>query len=209
MDQCFNGSEDSHELRSDLTPHLVKRDLETRGVMWQANISESARVRRRKLGCGGTLRGAVVVNADRSLEARHESIDILSSRCGLSAAFAVGHTLGFRQSDPQWGVDALLTSMRAIHFDVQGFNRTYWDFYVGFGFLVSVFLVLAAVLAWQLGSFRAEILASMRLLTWAFAFCFIVVAFLSWRFFFAVPIVFSIVIAVCLISAAWLSSIHP
>jgi hypothetical protein len=33
--------------------------------------------------------------------------------------FAVGHTLGFRQSDPDWGVDTLLGSMRSIHFDVQ------------------------------------------------------------------------------------------
>jgi hypothetical protein len=45
----------------------------------------------------------------------------------LLLLFAVGHTLGFRQSDPKWGVDALLGSMRSIHFDVQGFNRTYWD----------------------------------------------------------------------------------
>ena len=44
----------------------------------------------------------------------------------LLLLFAVGHTLGFRQSNPKWGVDALLGSMRSIHFDVQGFNRTYW-----------------------------------------------------------------------------------
>ena len=42
----------------------------------------------------------------------------------LLLLFAAGHTLGFRQSDPAWGVDALLASMRSIHFDVQGFNRT-------------------------------------------------------------------------------------
>src|ERR1039458_6705309 len=48
----------------------------------------------------------------------------------LLLLFAVGHTLGFRQSDPKWGVDALLGSMRSIHFDVQGFNRTYWDLFV-------------------------------------------------------------------------------
>ncbi len=40
----------------------------------------------------------------------------------LLLLFAVGHTLGFRQSDPNWGVDALLGSMRSIHFDVQGFQ---------------------------------------------------------------------------------------
>ena len=125
---------------------------------------------------------------------------------GLLLLFALGHTLGFRQTDPKWGVDALLGAMRATHFDVQGFSRSYWDFYVGFGLFVSVFLVFAAVLAWQLGGLRREVLASMRILTWAFAGCFIAVAFLSWRFFFAVPVVFSIVITVFLISAAWLSS---
>jgi hypothetical protein len=41
----------------------------------------------------------------------------------LLLLFAVGHTLGFRQSDPAWGVDTLLGSMRSIHFDVQGFSR--------------------------------------------------------------------------------------
>jgi len=40
--------------------------------------------------------------------------------------FTVGHTLGFRQSDPKWGVDALLAQCGPIHFDVQGFDRTYW-----------------------------------------------------------------------------------
>ena len=42
----------------------------------------------------------------------------------LLLLFAVGHTLGFRQSDPTWGVDTLLGSMQSIHFDVQGFSRT-------------------------------------------------------------------------------------
>src|SRR5713101_5986273 len=69
----------------------------------------------------------------------------------LLLLFAVGHTLGFRQSDPKWGVDALLGSMRSIHFDVQGFNRTYWDLFVAAGFSVGVFYLFAAILAWQLG----------------------------------------------------------
>jgi len=49
----------------------------------------------------------------------------------LLLLFDIGHTLGFRQADPKWGVDALLTSMRSIHFDVQGFSRTYWDSLLG------------------------------------------------------------------------------
>jgi hypothetical protein len=122
----------------------------------------------------------------------------------LLLLFDVGHTLGFRQSDPAWGVDTLLASMRSIHFDVQGFSRTYWDLFVGAGFNVSVFFLFAAVLAWQLGGLPAETLARMRGITWAFALCFAAVTILSWRYFFILPIVFSLLITVCLIAAAWL-----
>jgi hypothetical protein len=51
----------------------------------------------------------------------------------LLLLFATGHTLGFRQSDPKWGVDAVVGSMRSIHSDVLGFNRTLWDFFVAAG----------------------------------------------------------------------------
>jgi hypothetical protein len=120
--------------------------------------------------------------------------------------FAVGHTLGFRQSDPKWGVDALLGSMRSIHFDVQGFNRTYWDLFVAAGLSVGVFYLFAAILAWQLGGLPAETLTHMRGIAWAFALCFAAITVVSCGYLFILPIVFSIVITVCLISAAWLST---
>jgi len=119
--------------------------------------------------------------------------------------FAIGHTLGFRQSDPSWGVDALLGSMRSIHFDVQGFSRTYWDLFVAAGLSVGVFYFFAAILAWQLGNLPAETLARMRGTAWAFAVCFAAITVVSWRHLFILPIVFSGVITVCLIVAAWLS----
>lgn len=120
--------------------------------------------------------------------------------------FAVGHTLGFRQSDPAWGVDALLGSMRSTHFEVQGFQRTYWDLFVAAGFSVGVFYLFAATLAWQLGGLPAETLARLRAVAWAFALCFAAITVLSWRYLFILPIAFSLVITACLISAAWLSS---
>jgi hypothetical protein len=124
----------------------------------------------------------------------------------LLLLFALGHTLGFRQSDPKWGVDALLGSMRSIHFDAQGFSRTYWDFFSAFGLFFSVFLLFAAVLAWLLGRLPAEIFARVRSIAWALAICFIAVTVLSWRYAFTTPIVFSTLITVCLIAAAWLSA---
>jgi hypothetical protein len=123
----------------------------------------------------------------------------------LLLLFAVGHTLGFRQSDPAWGVDALLGSMRSIHFDVQGFSRTYWDLFLAAGFSVGVFYLFAAVLAWQLGRLPAEALAVMRVTVWALALSFAAITVVSWRYLFILPIAFSIVITVCLTAAAWLS----
>ena len=124
----------------------------------------------------------------------------------LLLLFAAGHTLGFRQSDPKWGVDALLGSMRSIHFDVQGFNRTCWDLFVAAGLSVGVFYLFAAILAWQLGSLPKETLALMRGIAWAFALCFAAITVVSWAYLFILPIVFLLVITGCLISAAWLSS---
>jgi hypothetical protein len=124
----------------------------------------------------------------------------------LLLLFAVGHTLGFRQSDPKWGVDALLGSMRSIHFDAQGFTRTYWDFFSAFGLFFSVFLLFAAVLAWLLGGLPAETLARVRSIAWALAICFVAVTALSWRYAFTTPIVFSTLITLCLTAGAWLSA---
>src|SRR5437868_15545519 len=124
----------------------------------------------------------------------------------LLLLFAVGHTLGFRQSDPKWGVDALLDSMRSIHFDVQGFNRSYWDLFVAAGFSVGVLYLFAAILAWQLGGLPAATLALMRGTAWAFAVCFAVITVVSLRYLFIIPIVFSILITICLTAAAWLSA---
>jgi hypothetical protein len=115
-----------------------------------------------------------------------------------------GHTSGFPWSDPKWGVD--LGSMRSTHFYIMGFSRTYWDFYVGFGLFVSVFVLLAVVLAWQLGGLPPESLALMRGTAWAFALCFAAITVVSSRYLFIIPIAFSIVITLCLTAAAWLSA---
>jgi hypothetical protein len=96
--------------------------------------------------------------------------------------------------------------MRSSHFNILGFNRTYWDFYVGFGLFVTVFLSLAAILAWQLGSLPARALTLMRWTAWALAGCFAALTLLSWMYFFIIPIAFGAAITVCLVAAAGLSA---
>jgi hypothetical protein len=124
----------------------------------------------------------------------------------LLVLFAIGHTLGFRQNNPEWGAGAVIDLMRSIHFDAQGFNRTYWDFFSAFGLFFSVFLLFAAVLAWQLGGLPAEIFARMRGTAWGLAISFAAVTAVSWRYAFTLPIVFSAIITLCLIAGTWLSA---
>src|SRR5438128_155822 len=104
----------------------------------------------------------------------------------LLLLFSAGHTLGFRQSDPAWGVDALLGSMRSTRFDVQGFNRSYWDLFEAGGFCVGALYLFAAILAWQLGGLPPAILARLRGAAWAFALCFIAISLVSWAYLFAI-----------------------
>ena len=121
----------------------------------------------------------------------------------LLLLFAFGHTLGFRQSDPTWGVDTLLGAMRSIHFYVQGFSRTYWDLFVAAGFSVGVFYLFAAVLAWQLAKVPAETLAVVR---WAFALSFAAITLVSCTYLFIIPIVLSLLVTLCLTAGAWRSA---
>src|SRR5947208_16305381 len=94
----------------------------------------------------------------------------------LLLLFAAGHTFGFRQNNPEWGADAVLGLMRSVHFDAQGFTRTYWDFFSAFGLFFSVFLSFAAVLAWLLGGLPAETLARVREFALSFDICFLAVS---------------------------------
>ena len=120
----------------------------------------------------------------------------------LLILFALGHTLGFRRVDPRWKLDSIIAALRSTHFEVQGLNRTYWAFYVGFGLFVTVLLLFTAILTWQLGGLPKDHLSDMRVVAWSLAACFVVVTFLSWKYFFIVPVIFSGVVAICLILAA-------
>src|SRR5262249_10568439 len=100
--------------------------------------------------------------------------------------FAIGATLGLLRPDPTWRADAVLGSMESVRFNIQGFRRSYWGFFVGFGLFVTVFVLFGAVLAWQLGGLAVEALARVCVLAWAFALCFAAVTVLTWRYFFAI-----------------------
>jgi hypothetical protein len=79
----------------------------------------------------------------------------------LLVLFALGHQFGFRSVDPSWHADTVVSSMRAASFTVQGFSRTYWDFFSGFGFIVTLFFLFSAVLSWELARLPADTRAAL------------------------------------------------
>ena len=120
----------------------------------------------------------------------------------LLLLYAAGHQLGFRRVDPRWNADATVTAMKET-FQVQGQTRSYWDFFSGFGFFCTGLLLFAAILAWQLGALSSDALSGLTLARWAFAVCFVGLTILTWRYFFPAPTIFSALVALALVLAAW------
>ena len=126
----------------------------------------------------------------------------------LLLVFAIGHTLGFSQSDPEWKADFVLRTMRTTHFDVQGFDRTYWDLFLAAGYCVGMFYLFAAILAWQLSRLPPDTLARMSATLWVLTLCFAGITIVSWMFLFIIPVAFSLAITIILAIAAWLATKH-
>ena len=108
----------------------------------------------------------------------------------FSLIFAIGHTLGGMKSWSPMGPTEVLSSMQTFRFDVSGVTRSYFDFYRGFGFLLSVYLVTQAVLLWQVGSLARANRAQAKPFVWIFFLSSLPVGVLTWMFLFPVPVYF-------------------
>jgi hypothetical protein len=120
----------------------------------------------------------------------------------LILLFAIGHTLGFRKADPSWGVDQALSVLKRTTFHIQGFDRTYYGFYLGSGYFVTVFLLFTVVVTWELGRLPAATLAQLPWLRWGLALVYAGSLLISLRYFFMAPLIFSALIFLCLAAAA-------
>ena len=113
----------------------------------------------------------------------------------ITLILALGHSLGGLDSWSPGGETAVLKAMQAFRFDTGGMSRTYFDFYRGFGFILSVYLLLQAVLLWQLATLAKTEAHRIRPLLVSFLLACIVSAGLSWKFIFIVPAVSFAVLA--------------
>jgi hypothetical protein len=80
----------------------------------------------------------------------------------IALLFAVGHALGGFSDWSPMEDNPVIQAMRNVRFDVMGVNRSYLDFYRGFGHSLTAFQVMQAVLLWQLSTLARTNVAAVR-----------------------------------------------
>jgi hypothetical protein len=99
------------------------------------------------------------------------------------------------------GDNEVLKAMTDVRFDVMGASRSYLDFFMGFGWSISVALLLQSVLLWQLASLAQSGVAQTRPMIAAFAVASLASGLIAWRFILPVPALFSAVLLAVLVAA--------
>jgi hypothetical protein len=117
---------------------------------------------------------------------------------------AAGHTYGEPWTPVKDGAaGVLLDSMKSLNLGEAGANRSYWEFYVGFGWANSVCLFAFVLLLWQLASLARHDVRRARPLMLSLGAGYAAFCAVCCKFFFIVPIALSGAAAVGII-AAWL-----
>jgi len=119
----------------------------------------------------------------------------------VAGLFALGHTLGGRKYWSPTGETEVLQQMRDVHFDVMGVSRSYFDFYVAFGYSLSVAMFMQAILLWQLGGLVTTDAARARPMIAVIATAVVASGIIAWLLIFPLPAYFSLVLAACLVVA--------
>jgi len=119
----------------------------------------------------------------------------------ISLLFAAGHTLGGLRYWSPMGDNPVLQAMKTVRFDTMGANRSYFDFYMGFGYSLSVTQVMQAILLWQLATLARTNAPGVRPMIAVIALAVAVCGVIAWRFIFPIPALFSLVLVASLAAA--------
>ncbi len=127
----------------------------------------------------------------------------LKVAAALQALSAVLHTIATARETATRGPaeQAVFDAMQAFRFDIMGSTRSYWDFYRGYVFLMTVIFLLLAVLMWQLSNLSRKAPRQALPMVAAILVAQIFLDVVSWEYFFAGPGVMSLLIVLCLVTA--------
>jgi hypothetical protein len=119
----------------------------------------------------------------------------------IMLVFTAGHTLGGLQKWSPMGENEVLKAMTEVRFDVMGANRSYLDFFMGFGWSISVLMLLQTVLLWQLASVARTDSRRVRPMIAVFGLATLATGVIAWRFIFPIPALFSGALFIVLLAA--------
>jgi hypothetical protein len=119
----------------------------------------------------------------------------------VSLLFGLGHSMGGLQKWSPMGDNDVLKAMTAVHFDVMGAQRSYLDFFMGFGWSLSVTMLMQTVVLWQLASLARRNPADARPMIAAIALATLASVLIAWRFIFLIPTLFGLVLFALLAAA--------
>jgi len=119
----------------------------------------------------------------------------------ISLLFTAGHSLGGLKKWSPMGDNDVLKAMTAVRFNTMSVNRSYLDFFMGFGWLLSVVMLMQTVLLWQMASLANTNVAQVRPMILAFALATLAFGVIAWRFLFPMPALFSSALLIALVAA--------
>jgi hypothetical protein len=129
-----------------------------------------------------------------------KNITAFRSASVLLFIFCVMHTAGGMLAQKSLGPasDAVFDAMKRTHFDFNGADSTWYGFWFGFGLTTSIFLLLSAIVAWELERIPSELWPGLKVIAWAFVCSHVANTVLAWKYFFAGPGVFGVLISLLL-----------
>jgi hypothetical protein len=120
----------------------------------------------------------------------------------LTFIFCAAHTIGGVFGKPAPGVQTFVVqTMKGNAFFAMGSRRTWWDFNMGYGLMVSVTLIIHAILFWHLGTLVKTEGKRLRTILALLFVEFAAQAPIAGRYFFLGPCIASGLVAACLAAA--------
>jgi hypothetical protein len=113
------------------------------------------------------------------------------------------HTVGGVFGAPPPAAAQVVQAMKTVFFPAMGVTRNYWEFHLGLGLAVTIFLTLESIVFWQLGTLAKTNAKQLRPVLATFLVGYFALAVNSWEFFFSGPVLTEVLIAGCLAMAIW------
>jgi hypothetical protein len=110
------------------------------------------------------------------------------------------HTVLFLSMKPQHGEEEVqvISAMQAHRFNFGGFERSYWDFYYGYGVIAILLGAVEIGILWQVVKLAAVDTSAGARIILVLLFLNLGHALIAWNYFFLAPLAFDLAVAACL-----------